>query len=517
MYRAILAVLALLLSPAAPVSAAEVTLTAEDLTQMAPGLWVAQGIRLPEPDTSLPLAGDQGASGAATLLRQAKAAGGINGFSGILYDNRDRGHSGLPPAAYPQLARLSYGPALREVEADYGLAGAFLFPAVVFGNSSTAVTSGPFARSLPRLAMTSQDGPMAAARLYLNNHLYAYPEHRDHDAVDAFPANWPYMVISQGSSGSDRAFLQAIAATLPAFPADTFAAMRSARLVAPTLQMLLRRNLAPVRSPELYLSGIAHPVAFDGRDVRAGRMIGQAVAMRPEDIPPLVRLTVEEETFRSSAGLAGAEERVFDTPAAIARIWRGFDGEKEMVLSTAATADPFGRPLTFRWVLLRGDPEKVSIVPLDDAGTRARLRFLWHDAFGEPAEIDGAPAARTRSRVDIAVFAETMGSAGPIVSAPSFVTVSFPTHQIRTYEEGADGPRLTEIDYDALARDAPYDPALHWSAPWTDKALYDGDGTLRAWRRTYRDGRQEEIPITGQTYRIDRSTEARPVLAAGAE
>ena len=35
------------------------------------------------------------------------------------------------------------------------------------------------------------------------------------------------MVISQGSSGSDRAFRQALVATLAAFPPDTFAAMRA--------------------------------------------------------------------------------------------------------------------------------------------------------------------------------------------------------------------------------------------------------------------------------------------------
>ena len=58
----------------------------------------------------------------------------------------------LPSGAFPGLARLRYSPELRGD--DFGLALRFRFPAVVLGNSSTAITGGPNARSLTRLAMT---------------------------------------------------------------------------------------------------------------------------------------------------------------------------------------------------------------------------------------------------------------------------------------------------------------------------------------------------------------------------
>ena len=136
--------------------------------------------------------------------------------------------------------------------------------------------------------MTSPRMPDQAARQYALNHIYVYPEHRDHDAVDYFPANWPYTLISQGSSGSDRIFLRAIAFTLAAFPKDTFDRMRELGLVAPTVQALLRRNLRQVTVPEDYFTGAAHPAVFYGRDLRPARMMAAAAAMTPEDIPPRV-------------------------------------------------------------------------------------------------------------------------------------------------------------------------------------------------------------------------------------
>ncbi len=62
---------------------------------------------------------------------------------------------------------------------------------------------------------------------YVNRHLYVYPVHVDnnpgHNGADGqghgdvVPANTPYLILSQGSSGSDIVFLDALVATLAAF------------------------------------------------------------------------------------------------------------------------------------------------------------------------------------------------------------------------------------------------------------------------------------------------------------
>ena len=53
----------------------------------------------------------------ATHYRHGRAAGNL----GDLYDNRDRGHSALDPAAHPQLTRVTYSAAARAADLDYGL------------------------------------------------------------------------------------------------------------------------------------------------------------------------------------------------------------------------------------------------------------------------------------------------------------------------------------------------------------------------------------------------------------
>jgi hypothetical protein len=494
-----------LLAAVRAASAAEVTLNATDLIRLPTGVYVVPSFALPEEDTTLPVVAPNVAGEAAERLRALDGDGRAGGFSGVLYDNRDRGHSALATHLFPRLARLAYGFELMAEDMDYGLAGAVVLPLAVFGNSSTAITGGDAPRSLVRHAMTRPGLPETQARLYESNHLYVYPEHRDHDAVDLYPANWPFTVTSQGSSGSDRPFLEAFAMTIAAFPEATFARLLEEGLVAPTLQMILRRSLSPVRSDEDYLSPSTHPAVFDARFLRPDRMVEAAAALRPEDIPPMIRLSVIEEDFRAEAGLALLDERLFDTPSAIARVWRDFAWEREMVISAAATTDPNGRPLSFSWRLLQGLPDRVEIEPLDAEGRTARLRVRWHDTF---AVVQGG-VPRAASRVDIGVFA----SNGAVLSAPAILSISFPTHQQREYGLSEDGEvRLISADYDAIGRGVPFDPTLHWSAPWSDRAIRDDVGIV-AWERTQAEGvhRVVEHGRAGG-YRIDR-VGRRAVLA----
>lgn len=452
--------------------------------------------------TGLPILRADRTDPAARLLRVLAARGDINGHQGILYDNRDRGHSTLRPGAYPSLVRTSYGPGFER--RDHGLSVGIGLPGIVIGNSSMAVTGGSRPRSLPRLAMTTPVRSRQAYSDYINNRLYLHPEHRDHDAADLFPANWPFTVTSQGSSGSDKPFLHAFLMTLAAMDPETLRHMEAEGLTAPTLQMLMRRNLRGINSLAEYYSAAAHPPVFDGPDLRVERMMSQAADLRPDTLPPMVRLSVLEDGFANAAGLMGRSEHLFTTPAALARLWRGFEAKKRMVVSTHNTLDPAGRDLTYRWVLLRGDPAKVLIRPFDN-GTQAEIEIAWHDAFDVP----GPEGMMTTSRVDIGVFAEVAG----VPSAPSMISVHFPTHQTRRYSTAPDGtPRLDSIDYDALSRNAPYDPTLYWSAFWRDEALWDSNGTLSGWRRTKAINPQTFDVAQGTSYALTRADTRTPVL-----
>lgn len=433
-YLRLLAICLAGLPPMASGAGETVTLGREHLVPLGPAGGYAATITLPDPEPGLPLVDPASDRPGALLLR--RLAGQAAGFAGIVYDNRDRDHSALPPDLFPQLARLRYGPELRRDNLDYGLGGELLFPAIVLGNSSTAITTGPAPRSQMRLAMTMPGQPAWAWRGYVSNSVYVYPEHRDHDERDLYPANWPYMVTSQGSSGSDQPFLRALAMTLAAFTPGTRARLEAEGLVAPTLQMILRRSLRPVTSRSAYFTPIAHPPVFDADTLVPGRMVSLAAAMTPETIPPMVRVDVTQEDFTGTVrgGADDGSERLYDTPSAVARIWRGPEWEKGLTVSAARTFDPNGSALSFTWAVLRGDPDAIRIEPFGPGGAQARIRLTWQD----PAAGD-TPGRPPAGRIDIGVFA----SNGTHDSAPAILSILLPLHEGRVY--GPDGSGTTGL------------------------------------------------------------------------
>lgn len=465
---------------AGAVEAAEnITIVRDDLKKIGPLGWIAPNIQFPGGNLRSPWVSATDETPAAILVRRLQLKRGtLNPI--VAYDNRDRAHSEVKSDLFPALPRLKYGPDLQEAGIDFGLAGQIIYPFPVIGNSSTAGSNWLTGRSQARLGMTSNGGPARAFLTYSNNHIYMYPEHRDHDGADKFPANWPYMVISQGSSGSDRPFLRAFFMTIAALPADTRKVLREHKLLAPTLQMILRRNLAGIYKREAYYSARAHPTVFRKGLLAPERMVAFAASIKPGDIPPMIRLSVEEESFADQAGLAGISEKLFETPSAIARVWRGHRYHQEMVVSAAGTKDPNGRDLRFEWVVLRGDPERVKITLLDGPGTRAKIEMQWHNM---PLTV---PQNEILShRIDIGIFAFN----GVHESAPAFVSVSFPAHQKRIYENSHQSGKvlLKEVDYSSPETEL-FDPVLHWWAKWRDEFEYDTEGKLVGWRRVQTNG-----------------------------
>ena len=279
------------------------------------------------PPPQAPVLGPDLQGTAYTMLRDLYAAGNAAGNAGDLYDNRDNGHSRLPAANHPQLAHVVYDATARAEDLHYGLGDRMLFDAPTLGNSSTALTTGPWWRSQPRLALTGGDGsgPYRLFQDYVAGQIYVYPEHRDHDPEfgDLIPANTPYLLISKGSSGSDQPHLEAIAMILAAFRPDTKAFLVAHGLLASTVQMIYRRSQTTVLSRAAYFSGLAHPSVFAPRVINLARMVALANAILPGDAPPMVVLEVtEEDTAAQGVDYfgEGLDERFFDTPSAIARI-----------------------------------------------------------------------------------------------------------------------------------------------------------------------------------------------------
>jgi YD repeat-containing protein len=462
------------------------------------------------------------------LLRGWYAEGTAAGNWGDLYDNRDDGHSRLSARMFPQLTHIRYGARARECELHSGLASTLVHDGTLIGNASLAVTGGAFWRSLPRAAHVNPRVMALFFVQYRSGQLYVHPAHMDFPKDqseekgldpkrrDVFFANAPFPLISRGSSGSDRPHLEALAAMLAALPPDVKRALKDRHLLMPTLQMLLRRHYEGVESDEDYLSGRAHPPVFEGAGLRTERMVRAAHEMSLMTLPPWAEIRVLEED-RPRLGLdyfeaPGRTEETLTTPAAVARIFRGTDFRRRYVLSAERSGDPNGRPLTFHWRLLQGDPTRVSIRPMGERGERAEITVAWHSPMPAASE----PNVMS-SRVDLALFAHN----GAHFSAPAFFCVYFPPCEERRYDENG---RLQSVRYRRGAS-APYtDPAIYTPREWTDTYEYDAEGRLAGWtrligpqqerydaqgRRMSADGTAQEVAYRvvpeGQAFRLEPS------------
>ncbi len=379
------------------------------------------------------------------LLNLWNKEGSAAGLNGVTYENRDDGHSLFRSSEWPQLKVFAPTDDDKKNKRHVGMAN-MIRQQVLFGNCSMAAPAEN-GGSLPRIYESQADGFRFLLNQYLNNNLFFYPSHQDHNPGwngqsgwgDLYVANTPYIVVSQGSSYTDQPFVQAFVSAMAALPPDTLQTLIKSRLLMPTLQSLFRRSNKPVRTDEDYFTGRAHPPVFRGADIDEEKFVRLAHNLPQLAVPPVVLLEVKQESPDAIPGRDFFElqfiqsEKQGDSPCAISRIFRGTAFKREMTVSAQHSTDLMRRPLTFKWVLLQGDPQRVKIDPSPD-GTEARITVAWHP------EIMSASGLASH-RVDIGVFA----SNGISWSPPSFISYYMLPNESRSYSE--DG-RLDEICYD---------------------------------------------------------------------
>ncbi len=439
---------------------------------------------------------------AADLIRGWISEGSAAGNGGDLYMNRDRGHSKLEVADFPGLTPVVYGPEAVAAQADYNLPNT-LFDYPLIGNSSTAMTQGPYWRSLPRAGVSDQFSAILLARLYLSNQMWFYPEHRDYDSEqgDLFAVNAPFYTVVQGSSFQDKPFLRAFAAAMAALPPETKRFLTGSKLMAPTLQMLLRYTSGNVREPGDYLSGAVHPAVFDGQDLNVTNLVKMAHELQPEDVPPVVNLQItrEDQNVSGVDYFDRMPEALLNTPCCIGRIARGVGYERKMVVQAQAAFK--GTP-EYKWVLLQGDPAKVKIRNLNRDGSSVEITVAWH-GFYRPVNQDGTPRRLMSGRVDIGCFIKGRR----YYSAPSIISVYHLPSEERVYNDAA---QIVSVDY-RNPQNRYADPALAVQKSWKDLYAYTESGELKGWYRTLAD-RAERFTYAGhrvlETDKLDR-----PVLA----
>ena len=428
-------------------------------------------------------------------LERWVADGSAAGLDGTVWDNRDDGHSTVNLDQLPGMERHMYSKADARTR-GWGLQ-LQTRDNVTVGNSSTAhkqIDKG----SQPRCAYSLPSGLSALRKQYTSNNLYIYPSHMDHIAGnirkekkqtkkwgnghgDMYPTNTPYLIITQGSSGTDQPFIRAVGWTIGSFPKAVRKKLEAQGLLMPTVQSLMRLHQKNVSSREDYLSGQAHPAVFDRRNLDALQMMQAAHEMRPESIPPLVQLQVlSEDNMRAGYDFIGPPlltEKHFTSPEVIARIWRGYPQRRVMQLSAKDTINPSGARLKYHWVVLRGPTDKVKITPLAPDHSEVQVE-IEYPGRTESTWIDGMWS----NRLDIGVFAESSQS----ISAPAFLTWMTLDNEQRDYDQQGN---LQSIDYGTGRY---VDPRLAVGMPFRDEFQYTG-GKISGVTRNWKDGRQQIV------------------------
>ncbi len=414
------------------------------------------------------------------------------GNAGDIYINRDRGHSMLATGDFPQLTVLRYANSAKPFNADLNHPNTFIGNAAVFGNISRGYTAGPFWRSMARATFT-EPGNLAARMdlLYRANQFWIIPCVNDYgkpELGDLFPANAPFQFVSEGASWSDQPFLRAALAASAAFTKPTKQAILRRKLMGPTLQWLLRRTRQGVKSENDYLSPRAHPTAFNAKQLDVVTLVEKAHALRPENIPPAVNLSViNSRIFPIRFPVAGidypdtVQELLFATSSAVAFVLRAPDGERTFLFQakTFPESDPAA---TFTWRVVHGDAAAVKIsTPLGETFNTPERGF---------AQIT-INRRKLTERVDVACFAKTHNTDH---GAPSIISFYPVPQEKRVYR--ADG-KLESIDYSNP--DGLYcDPLIALPRRWKDTYTYKPDGTPLGFTRSYNGKDAASFTPTGE-------------------
>ncbi len=418
------------------------------------------------------------------LLRRWQFEGTAAGNWGDLYDNLDRGHSRLDLRRFPEMTPIRYN--AEAVSNGLDNTGATLFNftgAPVIGNSSTAMTTGPTWRSIPRYAQEFTAQYLVAQ--YLNNQSYVYPQHHDYlptIAGDVYPSRTPYLYISPGSSWTDQPILAALASAMAAMRPETKDELVRRHLLSPVLQYLVHSSLKGVTRRADYLTPAAHPPIIDGTAIDTLRLVEAAHALTTNALPPLAGLRLTREVGAGTTPFtdffdAAPSERLLDSPFAIARVFRGMKFTRKYTLEAMPVNPTTDKKLKYHWFVVQGDEERIRILPRTDDGRVADIEIDYQ------GPVFGTPFGVQSSRADIALVADD----GLFFSPPAFFTCFFLNNEVRRYSEDR---RIISVDYAAAAENY-VDPQISLRKDWRDLYSYNVDGSVSGWTRL----RKGEDPV----------------------
>jgi len=337
---------------------------------------------------------DFGCFDAQMKLAPASSGGNV----GDLYMNRDARHSSLRPDEFPGLTDVVFDDAGHGKGLDLN-APNVLFPYPTFGNASRAFLQGPYWRSVPRALLTTEATRLKALqRMYLSNQVWVFPSVGDTAPVgtngDVFASIAPYWLTTAGRSWSDLPYLRAALTASKSFQPTVKKSVVEHGLLAPTIQMLIRKSLTTVSNETDYLSSKAHPTALPANGLDLARLVKAASALRAEEVPPLAVVSVGVPQVKSKSPWP---ELTYGTAFAWAFVLRADDEVRKFLLKAQGA-------------------EEFAFVQTHGVGIDVRIKRVGPDSAEVAINRKGMSPT---NRVDIAVFGRNAGTGW---GAPSYVS-----------------------------------------------------------------------------------------------
>ena len=326
------------------------------------------------------------------------ATGRLDAWTGDLYMNRDGGHSPMKVSDFPGLTEVKFDSEGRTRGLDLN-APNVLYPYPTFGNCSMAIVNPTYWRSIPRALMTTEARQLKTMeKLYLSNQFWVFPSNADTLPVgtngDVFASIAPYWLTTAGRSYSDKPYVRAALLASAALKKDVKNEVVRRHLLAPTIQMLIRKSLVAVTSEADYLSFKAHPTAFPPNGVDTNRLVASAQQLTIGSIPPIVALSAE---LVAPVEAPVWPELTYRSTCSWGFVFRAEDKVRSCVIRAIGAKE-------FRFVHTHGLDVEVKIEPI--APNAARVT------------IDRTKMSPV-NRVDIAVFGRNPGTDW---GAPSFIS-----------------------------------------------------------------------------------------------
>ncbi|HBO98453.1 MAG TPA: hypothetical protein DD637_01250 [Verrucomicrobia bacterium] len=356
-------------------------------------------------------------------------------YSGLLYVNRDGGHSTLAMTNWPGLTAVGFDLEGRKRGMDLDFPNtAFPYPAI--GNASRAMTQGPLWRSLPRALMTSEVRRLGLMQaFYLSNQFWVFPAAFDFPPLgtngNVFASTTPYWLVSQGRSWSDQYYLRAALAVWRALKPPVRAEIVRRGLWAPVLQMLMRGALKTAPRPEDYFTAKANPSAFPPDGLDTARLAASAASLAVADLPPVA--IVAQVSGLEPGGEDGWPELTYATPCAWAAVLRNASSRRTFLVTAAGGED-------YRFAIVQDGNNAAQLTPLGKDVARV--------------VIDRTRMTPT-NHVDVAVYTRGKGTRW---SAPSFASFAV-VDADAPYSDPVLTPGLLPRSGDGTGPSAPGDPA----------------------------------------------------------